>query len=183
MIYLKLAMDKSYTSSEVMFSISRGDAYSLLDGRIKIIRFCNEGLSEYAPDGESFSWRKLIKKDDYFVIPNGYGEYSGGTVSFSDGVFWVKKRGYGEFERYGRKSTFDYVNRCYGLNLKVGTRCEFDGKDGWVVQDLGHRVGVILDNDDRDRVLECHPTWNMTYKYSGTIEIESGGDKTDGWTV
>ncbi len=56
---------------------------------------------------------------------------------------------------------FDYINNYYGLSLKRGVRCKFEGKAGKVTGVRGAYVLVKLDGADKSVV--CHPTWKMEY--------------------
>lgn len=58
---------------------------------------------------------------------------------------------------------FEYINKTYGLDVKLNQRVVIDGKGGIIVSDEGHYLGVNFDKDKPSIVSHCHPTWNIEY--------------------
>jgi len=63
-------------------------------------------------------------------------------------------------------SSFDYINRTYGLTLKRGSRVEYTGdknagaKLGAVTSADGQYINVRFDGEEKS-VGPFHPTWEM----------------------
>ncbi len=53
--------------------------------------------------------------------------------------------------------SFDWINKYYKLDVKVGLEVEREGKRGVVVEDMGNYVGVIME-DRPNQVRPYHPT-------------------------
>lgn len=86
-------------------------------------------------------------------------------------------------------STFDYINRTYGLSLKRGTRFVYTGDVGslpWtgtVVSAEGHYINVRFDGFAKV-VGPFHPTWELRYDYEETLAEsmrEAGIDAMGDW--
>lgn len=58
---------------------------------------------------------------------------------------------------------FEYINKTYGLNVKINQRVIVDGKGGIIISDKGHYLGVNFDKDKAGVISQCHPTWNIEY--------------------
>lgn len=62
-------------------------------------------------------------------------------------------------------SSFDYINRTYGLTLKRGSRVEYTGsktgpKQGTVTKAADGRVNILFDGETAS-VGPFHPTWEL----------------------
>lgn len=58
---------------------------------------------------------------------------------------------------------FDYVNQYYGVNACVGRRVVAYGKPGVIVEDFGHHIGIVLDDQPMDEPGRYHPIDGITY--------------------
>lgn len=58
---------------------------------------------------------------------------------------------------------FDYINKTYGVNARIGLRVVVYGKPGTIVEDCGCHLGVNFDNQKPGQVSRCHPTSEVVY--------------------
>lgn len=58
---------------------------------------------------------------------------------------------------------FEYVNQHYGVNACVGRRVVAYGKPGVIVEDFGHHIGIVLDDQPLAEPGRYHPIDGITY--------------------
>jgi len=63
--------------------------------------------------------------------------------------------------------SFEYVRNSYDVPAEYGRLVTVDGKDGIIIEDRGHYIGVNFDDAKPGVVSNCHPTWEVVYKGIG----------------
>jgi hypothetical protein len=58
---------------------------------------------------------------------------------------------------------FDYIKRTYDVPAELGRRVVCSGKPGVITKDLGHYIGVVLDDDASQIERPYHPTSEVAY--------------------
>jgi hypothetical protein len=65
--------------------------------------------------------------------------------------------------------TCSYVQQHYGVPAEIGRRVLVYGKPGVITEDMGHYIGVNLDEDKPGRVRPYHPTDGVEYLDMGKV--------------
>jgi len=60
--------------------------------------------------------------------------------------------------------SFEYVHKTYGVPAEIGRRVRLGvSREGTIVEDRGHYVGVNFDDQKPGVVSNCHPTSDLVY--------------------
>ena len=64
--------------------------------------------------------------------------------------------------------SIEYIRKTYKVPAKIGGRIkltyENPAKFGMIIGVYHNHLTVLMDNSDKDdRILNCHPTWNIEY--------------------
>lgn len=65
--------------------------------------------------------------------------------------------------------SFEYVKNHYGVPACVGRKVMAYGKPGVIAEDLGHHIGILLDEDKPGNVNPYHPVDGIVYLGMGKV--------------
>jgi len=72
---------------------------------------------------------------------------------------------------------FKYIKDYYKVPAEFGREIEYNGKRGYIVEDLGNYIGVNFHCDKRTKVLPLHPTDGVIYLELGKPRKLTAGQK------
>ena len=65
--------------------------------------------------------------------------------------------------------SFEYIRKYYAVPAERGRRVEIDGKPGVIACDIGHYIGVLMDENKPTCILPYHPVSKVKYLGMGDV--------------